>query len=386
MRGILERRGVAAAFAIIFAVAAVTYYTVADLTRLDRPAASGDTLPLRLTDAEFWGLVEEFSEPNGYFQSDNFLSNEWGAQEVIPKMLPNTPPGGVYLGVGPEQNFTYIQAFEPRMAFIVDIRRLNMLEHLLYKALFEAAANRSEFVALLFSRQFENVGEDASAATLLRAAHQGIGDRELFARNVERMLRLLTDIHGFKLSREDREDIRYVYNAFFESGPDLSYSFLDSYIRGPLSDMPTYSDLMQETDSKGRNWSFLANEEQFSRIQDLQRRNLIVPIVGDFAGPKAIRSVARYLRDHGARVRIFYVSNVEMYLFRSGNDWRNFYMNTASLPLDERSSFIRFALNGRSPLSFGNRRSQMWSSIHEVLAAFDAGTLVGYRDVVNMSH
>jgi hypothetical protein len=385
MRALLERTMVAA-FALIFAVAALTYYTVQDFVHFERPAASGDTLPARLTDSEFWQIIEEFSEPNGYFQSDNLLSNEWGAQEVIPKMLSHTPTGGVYLGVGPEQNFTYIQAFEPRIAFIVDIRRLNMLEHLLYKALFEIASSRSEFVSLLFSRPDGETPEDASASDLFQAAHHAEPDREMLAHNIDRVLNLLTNIHGFKLSREDRDDIRYIYNAFFESGPDLSYSFLDSYIRGPLSNMPSYSDLMQETDGRGRNWSFLATEKQFRKVQNLQRQNMIGPIVGDFAGPKALRSVGRYLRQHGARVRVFYVSNVEMYLFRSGNDWRSFYANAAALPIDDRSSFIRFALNGRSPLSFGNRRSQMWSFIREVLDAHEAGTIVGYRDVVNMSH
>src|SRR5688572_6091385 len=189
MRAILERRAMVAAFLLIFAVAALTYYTVPNFVPVERPFAYGDTLPARLTDAEFWTMIEEFSEPDGYFQSDNFLSNEWGAQEVIPKLLPHTPPGGVYLGVGPEQNFTYIQAFEPSMAFIIDIRRLNMLEHLLYKALFETASNRSEFLSLLFSRPDGNTPEDAGPADLFRAAHRAIPDREMLANNTARVLR-----------------------------------------------------------------------------------------------------------------------------------------------------------------------------------------------------
>ena len=38
--------------------------------------AAADTLPARLTDEEFWKLIEDLSEPNGYFRSDNLLSNE----------------------------------------------------------------------------------------------------------------------------------------------------------------------------------------------------------------------------------------------------------------------------------------------------------------------
>jgi hypothetical protein len=91
-----------------------------------------ETLPASLTDEEFWNMITTFSEPDGYFPSDNLLSNESGYQRVIPTLLKTLKPGGVYIGVGPEQNFTYIVALQPKMAFIVDIRRQNMLEHLFY--------------------------------------------------------------------------------------------------------------------------------------------------------------------------------------------------------------------------------------------------------------
>ena len=62
-------------------------------------------------------------------------------------------PGGVYLGVAPDQNFTYIVATAPRLAFIVDIRRGNLLQHLMYKAIFELSVDRAEFVSRLFSKR-----------------------------------------------------------------------------------------------------------------------------------------------------------------------------------------------------------------------------------------
>src|SRR5215813_9537478 len=110
------------------------------------------TLPERLSDIEFWNLITGFSEPGGYFRSDNFVSNESAFQRVIPALKKRIKPGGVYVGVGPDQNFTYVAAFGPRLAFIVDIRRQNMLLHLMYKALFELSSNRTEFLSKLFSR------------------------------------------------------------------------------------------------------------------------------------------------------------------------------------------------------------------------------------------
>jgi hypothetical protein len=40
------------------------------------PAAAPAPAQPRLADREFWRLIEEFSEPNGFFRSDNLVSNE----------------------------------------------------------------------------------------------------------------------------------------------------------------------------------------------------------------------------------------------------------------------------------------------------------------------
>ena len=109
-------------------------------------------LPARLSDSTFWKLITDFSEPGGYFRSDNFVSNEMAFQYVIPALQATTKPGGVYLGVGPDQNFTYIVGIKPKLSFIFDIRRGNLEEHLLYKAIIEMSDNRADFLSRLFSR------------------------------------------------------------------------------------------------------------------------------------------------------------------------------------------------------------------------------------------
>src|SRR6185312_13758527 len=128
------------------------------------------SLPERLTDAEFWELSQSLSEPNGSFRSDNLLSNEMWLQYVIPDLLSVNKPGRVYMGVGPEQNFTYIAALKPAMVFIVDVRRGNLDLHLMYKALFEMSADRAEFVSRLFSKaRPEGLGPKSSAAEIFAA-------------------------------------------------------------------------------------------------------------------------------------------------------------------------------------------------------------------------
>src|SRR5206468_7480691 len=118
----------------------------------ERVRAAAESLPTKLSDQDFWRLVTEFSEPNGTFRSDNLLSNELWLQYVIPDLVRTVKPGRVYMGVGPEQNLTYISAVRPRMVFIVDVRRGNRDLHLMYKALFELSADRAEFVSRLFSK------------------------------------------------------------------------------------------------------------------------------------------------------------------------------------------------------------------------------------------
>jgi hypothetical protein len=88
--------------------------------------------------------------------------------------------------------------------------------------------------------------------------------------------------------------------------------------------------------------AFLATEAHYARLRSMQQRNLIVPVVGDFGGTKAIRAVADFLKARNATVTAFYVSNVEQYLFGGFSPaYRRFYENVATLPLDSTSTLIR---------------------------------------------
>jgi hypothetical protein len=102
----------------------------------------------------------------------------------------------------------------------------------------------------------------------------------------------------------------------------------------------TYWAMMTQTDQAGQPFSYLASEARFAVLKDLESRNLIVPVVGNFSGPKALRAVGAYVKDHGATVSAFYLSNVESYLQRDGS-WPSFCANVATFPLDDASVFIR---------------------------------------------
>jgi hypothetical protein len=333
-----------------------------------------------VTDQDFWKLITDFSEPEGYFPSDNFLSNESGYQDVIPALLETLKPGGAYIGVGPEQNFTYIAAFQPRIAFIIDIRRQNMLEHLFYKALMETSADRSDFLSRLFARPKVDYTVNSPAEALFNAYRLGHPSPALFDENLRGVIEYLKKQKGFELTDQDETEIRHVAQAFFKSGPELRYTFIGGY--GDFRRWPSYAELMTESDGVSRNWNFLATDEQFRLIQRFQKDNLIVPLVGDFAGPKTIRAVAQYVREHGSTVRTFYASNVEQYLFRDKENWKHFYDNVAFLPANSTSTFIRYVLDAPE---YGRPRTTLLSSIWSTMGAYRWGRLHDYYDLMNLS-
>jgi hypothetical protein len=338
------------------------------------PLWPAEDLPARLTDEQFWQIVTDFSEDGGVFQFDNFMSNEDALQWVIPELKQRTRPGGVFVGVGPEQNFTYLAALESKMAFIIDIRRQNMLEHLLYKALFELSLDRADFLSRLFSRKRPpGLDSNSSAEALFQGFKPIPADRNLLDENKRAVVAHLIEGHLFQLSQDDLDRMAYVYDAFFEGGPDLSYASTGFYNGGQI----TYAGLMTAADQRGERRSFLATEESFRFVQDLQKKNLIVPLVGDFAGNKAINKVAQYLKEHDATLTAFYASNVEQYLFQNTEAWKRFYMNVAALPLDASSTLIR----SFTPLPGGMWFSTL-SSITEGLKAFNEGRIRSYADIM----
>ena len=362
------------------------------VTPTSRPAA--EALPSRLDDHTFWTLVTEFSEPNGFFRSDNLVSNEMVSQHVIPALEQTLGPVSAYVGVGPDQNFTYIAALKPRVAFIVDIRRQNMLLHLMYKALIELSPTREEFLSRLFSRPVPARVANDTPNALLDAFDELEPDPVAFERNRAEIYDHLQRTHGFTLTRADLAGIDYVYRAFYSAGPEIRYSFGRGAGWQPF---PTYRDLMTADDGQGIQRSYISSEDAYQALRDLQERNLIVPLVGDFAGPKALRSVARYLDVHHATVSVFYTSNVEQYLFRPSEPWQRFYDNVGAMPITGRSTFIRAFFNNqgrvmRIPdppppgvLPVGPRSQTLLNPISVLLGAYAEGHIGTYYDVIELS-
>ena len=186
----------------------------------------------------------------------------------------------------------------------------------------------------LFSRpRPEGLDVNSSPEQLFAAYEKVDRNRQLYTDNFGAILKHLEQTHGFKLTAEDEKSIEYVFNAFYVGGLELNYNGPSAVGLGGRGRMPSYSELMIQTDREGLNRSYMSSEETFRTLQDLEKKNLVVPLVGDFAGPKALRAIGDYLREHDATVNVFYLSNVEQYLFQQDDDWSKFFANVGTLPL-----------------------------------------------------
>jgi len=344
------------------------------------PCALAEDLPLTISDTEFWRMVTDFSESGGTFPQQ-YMSNEDSAQFIIPALKQTARQGGVYIGVGLEQNFTYIAALQPKIAFVIDIRRDNMIEHLVYKALFELSTDRADFISRLFSRKRPPGLNANSGIKVIFDAYQSLdADPMLYEANQGAVINQLVGVHKFPLTETDRLAVSRILNAFRVSSP--------ATLRGQGDNTnPTYSQLMTATDLTGRNQGYLGTEETFKALQDFERQNRLIPLVGDFAGDKAIVSVGRYLKERSAVADVFYLSNVERYLFEQGDNAKRFYNNVAALPLGPTSTFIRSVTSDISvrlgiPIPEGTTKWRSFlSPISENLKAFEGGNMKAYTDI-----
>jgi hypothetical protein len=340
----------------------------------------------RLTFAQ---LSARLSEPGGYFGSDNLVSNELSYQHVLPKLTQMGVSGGVYLGVGPDQNFTYIAHIKPSRAFMIDIRRDNLLQHLLYKALFMMSRNRIEYLALLFGKPLpprHKEWDTRSITDLVEYIDRTPSSQKLFDRTQAEVKQKIGTF-GFTLNERDYETISRTHRAFYQSGLETRYTIRDR--PSPSGRFfPSYRSLLLETDLNNQNRNYLSTEASYQFLKKMQEKNLIVPITGDLSGEHALREVGRYLRETGEKVSAFYTSNVEFYLWRQTGSFERFVENLKGLPIDSRSVVIRSYFNYayyayQHPQTVENYFSvQLLQTIDSMVKDQSAGGYQGYYDLV----
>ena len=366
-------------------------------------AAASPGAPRGQAPSPFAAQVAALSEPGGYFDTDNLISNERSYQQVLGELRSRKVRGGAYLGVGPDQNFTYIAEVRPAIAFIVDVRRDNMLLQLLFKALFAASRTRVEYLAHLTGRPVPADIETWRAASIEKIIAYVDGTpatagapKLTQAGPASPKLRSPSTTHGtgseggrhtldetigrfgVPLSAEDRSTIDRFHRRFITDGLSLRF---ESTGRAPQSHYPTLRDLLRETDESGRQGSYLASEEAFQFLKALQARDLIIPVVGDLSGPSALAAIGRALAARQERVSAFYVSNVEFYLFGNGA-FPRFVANLDRLPCAQNAVVIR-SIFGRyaAPARPGDGSTSRLQPIEELRREHAAGRIRQYGDI-----
>jgi hypothetical protein len=341
-----------------------------------------------LSSEEFSGLIRDLSEEGGYFMSDNFVSSEDSYLTIADKLQELAVPGGAYIGVGPEQNFTYIARTRPRIAFIVDIRRQAIIQHLMYKAIFKLAPTRALFLSRLLSRPIPEAKAPGAGAPLdeILAFFDTIpADNRTYAENLAEIRKTIQKDFQFPLSIEDQESLEYVYRSFRNWGFQIGYGGGDRGGRR-FGRFPNLRHLLGMRDLKGKQGSFLASTKDYDFVLGMHNRNLIIPVVGDFSGKKALAAVGEYLRKRKIAVSVFYVSNVEIVLLDWGSyeQFSDFVKNVKKLPTDDRSLLLRstFAYYGPPAQLPGYQLCNFLQKVPIFLREFDQGRYRSYGGLI----
>ncbi len=365
---------------------------IAATVALGQTAPRAPKAPESLSAVEFARLINELSEEGGFFRSDNFTSNEDSYLHVVDKLRELGATGGAYIGVGPEQNFTYIAKVRPRIAFIVDIRRQAVIQHLMYKAIFHLAPDRIQFLSRLLSRPLpkDKAPTEKSSVNEILAFFSGApAPEQAYTANLAAIRKAIQEDFQFTLSADDQTKLEYVYKSFRDQGLEIGFQIArpGSAGRGNrggfMGGFPSLKELIAQTDLNGKTGNFLASADDYDFVRGLHRQNLIIPVVGDFAGKKALAAVGDYLRRNGFTVTAFYTSNVEMILFNESK-FTAFAENVRKLPVNDRSLFIRAVFNRYShpAQTPGSRLVTLLQQMAVFLKDFDEGRYQSYRDLI----
>ena len=362
---------------------------VAVLCAPAKPASVAQAVPAAQSHTAFAAEVDQLSEPGGDFGGDNLISNEQSYLHVIPALEQAHVQSGAYIGVGPDQNFSYIATIHPTVAYIIDIRRDNLLLQLLFKALFATTKTRIEYLCGLTGRAPPDHPETWHEASIEKLVTYIDATRPLSdpARSALRA-RLDAEMRrtGVSFSAADWDTIAAFHSQFIDRGLSLVFQVRG---RGISDYYPTLRQLLLETDRQGRQRNYLATDAAFEVVRTLEAHDLVVPVVGDVSGPHALRAIGARMRLQGQILSAFYISNVEFYLYRDGR-FPAYVDNLQQLPRDDRSTMIRSVFPagfaGRPPQNVpGYYSTSLVQPLPVMLADLAAGRYHGYVDLVYAS-
>jgi hypothetical protein len=317
-------------------------------------------------------VIEVLSEPETGRPADNLMTNEDSFPRVCGELARRAPAGGVYVGVGPDQNLTYLAHARVELGFVVDYRRRNLRLHLLHRALLALAADRAGYLSRLTARSLRDVGKETDGAGLVAAARRAAWDQKQFDREVREVRRYLEPLRI--VQEEEWSDLRTIHARL--SGPGVEARFL------ALPMYPTLGDLITTTDREGRPAHFLAAEGLYATLRSLQCEDRVIPLVGDLGSPGTLGRIGAWLRERSLGVSVVYLSDVEFFLLRGGR-YEGLVQGLEALPRLEGAVLLRTSTREiRHPQRVkGDSSTTIVVSLQEAISAWRGGKVRGADDL-----
>lgn len=317
-------------------------------------------------DVSFAQIIRQLSAPESGPAADNLISNEDAFPRICGEIQERVPKEGVYLGVGPDQNLTYIAHCRPCIAFILDHRRRNLLLHLVHKALFALSADRVSYLARLTARSPHSLKPDASADNLFAAFESLPMDKARLKETIADVIKVLQPLD---MIQESEWPALATIQAKL-AGPGMHARFL------ALPIYPTFGSFIRATDRQGRPAHFLSSENLYNCVRDTEVGDRVLPFTGDFADSVAIPRLARWLHERRLMISLFYISDVEFFLLRAGRF--NMYVdNLVKLPWSPNAHIARTStreIHSSARLT-GDHSTTILQPIAQFLDAAQAGRI-----------
>ena len=314
------------------------------------------------------GELHRAAAPANY-TIDCFVSSEVAYNDVLRRCMPvGDAPRGAWLGVGPDQNFTYIGALRPQFAVILDARLDNLLEHLLFKLLFAEARGPLDYLCMLLGRRrpVGDLADPAAAsgkAVLARLSEQPLDEEHEKASRarVESVFAARWGANAEILRRVERIQMEFVRRQ-------LRVTSVSESCLANLDKIPDFGEVIGATTAEGFNLHYLTCPDHFAYVKDLHARDRIVPMVGNVTDPTAIARVRDLLGETGLRLSAVYLSNLEEFLLQryvisndriterpnphgdltgsAGAAYERLLQQLEALPCDDDAVLIRFYFPG----------------------------------------
>lgn len=291
---------------------------------------------------EFVGLLKDLSlKPTGPESVDNLMTNEDSIASVMDQAASEVPQGTVYLGVGPDQNFSLIAATKPHMALIIDYRKKNQLLHFFHLALIHLSNDRTTYLEKFWARDSQPQPE-----LTLKTPDPSDSQLSSFVKSPFKpdMLKTLqNDVITFlsaweMLTTDDFDNIRRIQARLAGPGPKARFLALKMY--------PEIQSLIQAKTRSGKPGHWLASDDHYQTVRNLVTRYQLLPIVGDWAEKpgtnvkSTFRQLSAWLISKRLQVGCIYISDVEFFLMR-GSHFSKYIANLSRLPLHHEARVVR---------------------------------------------